>query len=674
MKTRRYTALYIVLALMVFVIGVRLVNLQIANGSYYREKSDSRTSRSIELLASRGEILDRNGRAIVVNRTGYNVYIFANRDRTDEELNSLIIKLNKVVSNAQSSVESIIPIKLTENGLRYAGDEEKISVWKKENGFKDNYTAEKTVAELSEKYSVDESLPDGEKLFVIATRMNMAKRGFSLTSPYLFVEDAPITEVSVIKEQRDAFPDVTVITQPVRSYPYASLGAHMFGRVGLISAEEYEKNKDSYSMNAHIGKSGIEKYLEEYLCGQNGSGSTLHNKDSYSSGYSVNTAPVSGRNVRLTIDLDMQLASEAALKETVSEINSASDNADTGRDANAGSIVVIDVNSGDILAMASYPSYEISTFSQNYNALLNNPSKPLFNRALAGTYSPASTFKVLVGAAALEEGIVKPDEELLDTGKYTYFKDYQPACWIFNQTGGTHGYVNVTEAIRDSCNVFFFDVGRRLGIESIVNYANKFGFGQKSGIELSDEEKSGVVASPENRKSMGGIWYPGDVCQTAIGQSDTLVTPLQLANYTATIANGGTRYRPHLIKSVENLAKSSSAETESEILDTVKMSEETYRAITEGMRRVVTEGTAHSAFSGCKVSVAAKTGSAQTSSIYTDGICIAYAPYDKPQIAIACVIEKAGSGARAAGAVRKIVDSYFDSSNESDMLTNVLTR
>ncbi len=674
MKTRRYTALYIVMTLIVIMIGARLVNLQIANGNYYREKSDSRTTRSIELLASRGEILDRNGRPMVINRMGYNVYIFADRERTDEELNSLIIRLNKTINNAESTLEGVLPIELTSKGYRFTGEKEKISSWKKTNGFKDNVTAEKVIAEMKEKYSIAPTYSKKEVLFITATRLNMTRKGFSLSSPYLFMEDAPISEVSVIKEQGEDFSNVTVITQPVRSYPYSSLGAHMFGRVGIISAEEYEENKDSYSMNAHIGKSGIEKYLENYLRGTNGAGSTLQNSDGYNTGYDIDTEPVSGRNVRLTVDLDMQLACENALKETIGEINYAAKNADTGRDANAGSMVVIDVNSGDILAMASYPAYDIETFSEQYNLLLENPSKPLFNRALAGTYSPASTFKVLVGAAALEENIITTEEELLDTGKYTYFSDYQPACWIYNQTGGTHGYINVSEAIRDSCNVFFFDVGRRLGIDIINSYAKKFGFGQKSGIELGDEEKSGVVASPANRKEMGGIWYPGDVCQTAIGQSDTLVTPLQLANYTATVANGGTRYRPHLIKSIEAPDKTSSTETESEVLDTIQMDEATRIAITEGMRQVVTEGTAKTAFSGCGVSVAAKTGSAQTSSIYTDGICIAYAPYDKPQIAIACVVEKAGSGARAAGAVRKVVDSYFNSAEESNMYTNVLTR
>ena len=370
----------------------------------------------------------------------------------------------------------------------------------------------------------------------------------------------------------------------------------------------------------------------------------------------------------------MQIACEKALKDTINEINLGATSADDGRDADAGSIVVIDVNTGDILAMASYPTYDIETFTENYNDLLEARGTPLFNRALAGTYSPASTFKVLVGAAALEEDIITFDEEIFDTGKYTYFDDYQPGCWIYNQTGATHGFLNVAEAIRDSCNVFFFDVGRRLGIDKINEYAKKFGFGQKSGIELGEEEKSGVVASPENRKKNNQVWYPGDVCQTAIGQSDTLVTPLQLANYIATVANGGTRYRPHLVKSIQNSDKTPGQEIQPEVLQKISMSEETRLAITEGMRKVVTEGTAHSVFSGCPVSVAAKTGSAQTSSAYTNGICVAYAPYDKPQIAIACVIEKAGSGARASLAVRKAIDSYFDNSEENNMSKNVLTR
>ncbi len=676
MKPRRYVAFYIIFALVAIMISVRLVNLQIVNGNYYREKSNSRTVRSIELIAKRGEILDRNGRAIVSSRTAYNVYILSNRQRTDEKLNKTIYNLYKTVSASSSGVNSILPIE--EKGGKYSftlsGDDAK--KWKTDNEFKAEDSAKTVMDELIKRYAINEGdYSKTECIYIAAARLNMVKHAFSATSPYLFAADVPIGEIAVIKEQADSFPDVSIITQPVRDYPYGSLAAHILGRVGALSADEYEENKNNgYNINSQIGKSGIEKLMESYLRGENGAGSVEQSGEGRSIGQAVEKAPVKGRNVSLTIDLDMQLACEKALEETIRNISSSFESAKDGRDADAGSIVVIDVNTGDILAIASYPTYEIKTFTSEYNNLLNNKANPLFNRALAGTYAPASTFKPLVGIAALEEGIITSDEEILDTGKYTHFKDYQPACWIYNQKGGTHGLVNVAEAIRDSCNVFFFDVGRRLGIEKIDSYAAKFGFGQNSGIELSGEEKTGVVAGPENRKQSGEIWYPGDVCQTAIGQSDTLVTPIQLANYMATLANGGTRYKPRLIKAVENVGGGVLKESAPEVLAKIDMSKENQEAILSGLRMVVTEGTAEKAFKDCKVSVAAKTGSAQTAGNYTNGICIAYAPYDKPRIAIACVVEKAGSGSNVAQAVRMVVDSYFESEEENDIKTNALTR
>lgn len=667
---KRYFAFYIAFGFAIVLILGRLINLQITNGSYYREKSDSRTVHSVELTAPRGELLDRNGRAIVSNRTGYNVYILADNKRTSPELNSVIYNLFSVVKTNQSTV----PISFLDQG--YAFSTEGAEKWKKEHGFKEKDSAQAVITALCDRYAIDTALYEPQDVLNIASvRVNMSERGFSMSNPYLFWEDVPIEQIAVIKEQTDKFRSVSVVTQPIRHYPYSTLGVHMLGRVGLISQDEYEKNKENgYTFNSHIGKDGLEKYLEDYLRGENGIGNVERTSGGYSAGQSVVKAPKNGRNVTLTIDLDLQLACEKALEETILDIQGSADTAANGRDADAGSIVAIDVNSGEVLAMASYPSYDITTFSKEYNDLLSSPSKPLFNRSLAGTYSPGSTFKLLVGAAAMEEGIITPDEEIVDTGKYTFFKDYQPGCWIYNQTGGTHGSVNMMEAIRDSCNVYFFDVGRRLTIEKINEYAEKFGFGKKSGIELSDEEKAGVVANPENRKKSGGIWYPGDVCQTAIGQSDTLVTPIQLANYIATIANGGTRYRPHLIKSIENTDKTLTSETKAEVLDTVNISDDNYAAIVEGLRAVVTEGTAQSAFRGCKVPVAAKTGSAQTSGGYTNGICVAYAPYDKPRIAIVCIVEKAGSGSRVAQAVRKVVDSYFEEIQDNDIETNVLTR
>lgn len=676
MSKRRYTFLYVALALVVVIIVGRLFNLQVANGKYYREKSDIRTTRTVELIAPRGEILDRFGRSIVKNRTGFNLYIQENSQRTQEELNSLLKSLLRDVVSYDNNLEKILPIRNDSGKYLFSGTNEEIKNWKKENGFDIKDTAEDVMESLCERYSISDNYFAVDKIKLVSIRLDMRNKGFSMAQPYLFEEDVPISEIASVKEKNSGSDDICIVTQPVRDYPYIGLGAHFLGRVGAIDRDEYEKNKENgYSINSPIGKSGLEKYLEDYLRGENGTGSIEQSSGGVNISETIEKPPVAGTDVSLTIDLDMQLACEKALKETINEIASSAGSVEGGKSADAGSAVVIDVNTGEVLAMASYPSYDIKNFSRDYDELLNNPSKPLFNRALSGNYSPASTFKLLVGAAALEEGIIKADEKILDTGKYTFFKDYQPACWIYNQTGGTHGYLNVTEAIRDSCNVFFYDVGRRLTIEKINKYAKKFGFGEKSGIELSDEEKQGVIASPENRKKNGGIWYPGDVCQTAIGQSDTLATPLQLANYIATIANGGTRYRPHLIKSVKGDDSSVKSDIASEVVSKVKLSKENQKAIVEGLRRVVTEGTAFTAFQGCKTDVAAKTGSAQTSEIYTNGICVAYAPYDNPQIAIACVIEKAGSGSNVASAVRKIVDSYYDNYNkENDSKTNMLTK
>ncbi|MBR1970707.1 MAG: hypothetical protein IKA17_10190 [Clostridia bacterium] len=676
MNKRRYTFLYIVLTAVIVVIVGRLVNLQVANGKYYREKSDIRTTRTVELIAPRGEILDRFGRSIVKNRTGYNLYIQENSQRSQEELNSLVMSLLRDVVSYDNDLGDILPVRNDKGNYLFTGTNKEIKKWKSDNGFDVKASANDVMKSLCERYSISDNHFKDDRIKIAAIRLDMRNKGFSMAQPYLFEEDVPISEIASVKEKNSGSDDICVVTQPVRDYPYIGLGAHMLGRVGVVNQEEYEKNKDNgYSINSPIGKDGLEKYLEEYLKGENGIGSIEQSSGGVNISETIEKAPIAGTNVSLTIDLDMQLACETALKETINDIASSAGSVEGGSNADAGSAVVIDVNTGEVLAMASYPSYDIKNFSRDYDELLNNPSKPLFNRALSGNYSPASTFKLLVGAAALEEGIIGADEEILDTGKYTFFKDYQPACWIFNQTGGTHGYLNVTEAIRDSCNVFFYDVGRRLTIEKINEYAKKFGFGKKSGIELSDEEGTGVVAGPENRKKNGGIWYPGDVCQTAIGQSDTLVTPLQLANYIATIANGGTRYRPHLIKSVKASDTSMKNEVVPEVLSKVKLSKKNQRAIVEGLRKVVTEGTAFTAFQGCKTKVAAKTGSAQTSQVFTNGICVAYAPYDDPQIAIACVIEKAGSGSNVAAAVRKIVDSYYDNYNkENDSKVNMLMK
>ncbi len=669
----RFLAARMIISLCAVLILCGLIKVQLVDGADYRERSDRRTTKSVTLQAPRGEFYDRYGRAIATNRSGYAVQLQRQRDMSGEDLNGLIYNLCLIFNRWGQSKNAEIPIICEGDGFTFAADgatvEERLAAeekWKTEQGFDPAATADDVMAALSEKYGL-ESYGGIWLLSLAEVRLDMDERGFSYVTPYAFGTDVSIDVVTAIKEQSAALPGVDVVVQPVRDYDEPGIATHVLGRVGNISREEYEANRDKgYTINSMIGKQGLEQYLEDYLRGSDGRGAVDQTIGGRSIESSVETPAVNGRNVTLTLDWELQKACEKALAETITTLAAEAENDENGASCDSGAIVVMDVTNGDILTMASYPTYNIEDFNSNYSYLLENPARPLINRAIMGTYTPGSTFKPCTALAALNAGVITVDEEIEDTGKYTYFKDYQPGCWLYNQSGDTHGSENVSEAIRDSCNVFFYETGRRLGIEALANYAEKFGFGKKTGIELESEESAGSVASPENREKRGGVWQPGDVLQAAIGQSDTLVTPLQLASYTAAIANGGTVYRAHLVKSIQGSDTQDEIVVKPQALSHLEITPEAYEAVTNGMRMVVTGGTAREAFEGCDVPVAAKTGSAQINEIFTNGIYIAYAPYDAPQIAIACVMEKSGGGSHAAPVVRAAIDQYFSGNQETD--------
>ena len=317
---------------------------------------------------------------------------------------------------------------------------------------------------------------------------------------------------------------------------------------------------------------------------------------------------------------------------------------------------MIDVNTGEVLAMASYPSYNLESFTEIYSELLQDPDRPLLNRALMGTYEPGSTFKMVTGSAALANGVVTPETRILDQGVYTYYKDYQPACMAWRRNRTTHGNITLSEALKYSCNYYFYEAGRLTGIDEILKYCHLYGLGEPTGIELSFEESQGTLQKPEE----GEVWYPGDTLQIAIGQKN-LFTPLQLTNYIATIANGGTLYEPHLVKSVRDAEDGSLiSKTESKVRSEVGLSEENQNAIKEGMLSVTQEGgTAYSIFRDFPVEVAAKTGTAQVSQGSDAGIFAAFAPYDDPEIAVVTIIEHGTSGGSVAPVTEKVMEYYF---------------
>jgi penicillin-binding protein 2 len=667
----RYRVVYLILALVICVFAVRLVSLQLVSGSDYLEQSEKRTMKTKVISAPRGDIFDRYGRTLVTNTMTNAIVIQKVRGQDNEKLNSVIKNLYMLSERCSYTVTTTFPIDFVDGNLCFIFDESEDSpnakeyAWKEKFSLEKDSSAEQALNFFAEKYSVKED-DLTYRLKITATRYEMELRDFSYTTDFTFAENITMDMITAIKEQTNAFYGVDITSDAVRTYKYPYTATHILGRVGKINAEELEEMRSKgYKMTSVIGKQGIEKYAESYLCGTDGIAGVEQTKDGRNVAENVIEPAIAGQNVTLTIDLDLQRTAEEALYETVQEIRLKGTSAIDGRYADSGAVVAVDVKTGEVLAMASYPTYDINTFNENYSNLLNDAARPLYNRATSGSYSPGSTFKMLVAAAAMEEGVITPNDVIVDKGRYTYYDGYQPQCWIYRQHGMTHGAETVTDAIRDSCNYFFFDVGRRLTIQKIDEYAEKYGFGQLTGIEIPSEEHSGVVASPENRQSKGSTWYPGDTLQASIGQSDTLVTPVQLASYAAMIANGGTRYKLHLIKSISDSSGTSSTDIEPEILGTVSLSDETYNAITKGMRLVVTEGTGATAFKDCIVDVAAKSGSAQMGK-YTNGIYVAYAPYDDPQIAVSVVMEKSSGGSDAAPVARKVIEKYFSSEIDYD--------
>ena len=659
--------MYAFAAVFFVLIFTRLFSLQIKSGKQYRSVSDARLSLSVPVIAPRGEITDRYGRPFVTNRTGYFV-VLEKINETNQERNESILNILKLLTEKGSTAEyeDILPIsfdspfrfRFPKEDQNHAEQEKR---FKNENGFDESSTATDIINGLCEKYKIDDEYTNKEKRLIAGARYSMEKNGFSVSSPYTLAEDVDIETVTKIKEHADLFPGVAVHEQPVREYLYPETATHILGRVGKISSDEYEQLKnDGYGRNDYIGKQGAEKAFEQYLRGTDGVSSVERQIDGESTNFIESVDPVPGNSVILTLDLDLQLAAEESLKKAVDSTKSSSSS------KNGGAVVAVDVNSGEILATASYPTYDITQFSEKYNEMAEDKSNPMFNRAFAGLYEPGSTFKPISTIAAIDSGVLEPDEKIETKGEYKYL-DRTFKCNIFRTKGLTHGTINVSEAIGVSCNYFFYEVGRRTGIEKIAETAEKFGLGDLTGVELSGEEAKGRIATPENREKSGEKWYPGDVLQAAIGQSDNLFTPLALANYTAALANGGTTYKTKLLKAVksetdETIIKS----TTPEIKQLAGASKEALTAVKDGMLKVTEPGgTAYSVFSDFPVSVAGKTGSAQVSG-GTNGLFICYAPAENPQIAVSVALENGGSGTLAASVARDVLDGYFSKPENND--------
>ena len=513
---------------------------------------------------------------------------------------------------------------------------------------------------LREEMELSDLLSQTEARQVLGIRYELALRKINGYTDCTLVED--IDTVFISKVTDGNFSGAEVTSASIRKYE-TTYAAHILGYVGAIgSKEEYEALGEGYSYNDYVGKSGVEAAFEQYLKGTDGRRVISTNSDGKVTGEYYSVEPKPGNTVELTVDLELQKAVEDALAETVQRLNADpkyKDDADT-RGAGA---VVEKIGTGEILALASYPTYDLSTFRQSdvWAELSANPAYPMVNRATQGTYPPGSTYKMLIAAAALEEGEVGLKEEVRDTGYWLYpdivegTRRWGYHCW--NRAG--HGLVDVVEAITVSCNYFFYEMGYRLGIDRIAEWAAKFGFGEPTGIEIGDA--SGILASREEREENGGVWYGGDTVMAAIGQSDNLFTPIQLANYICTLISGGERYETRLLKSVKTYDNAEVvAVGDTKPVETIDISESTLNAIKKGMYDLTTTGSLSYYFKDCVVSAGAKTGTAQLGeNKENNGMFVCFAPYEDPEIAVAVAIEKGGSGSALASTAVKILNAYF---------------
>ena len=654
-------------AALVIYVGV-LYNIQVNQHDYYLAKSIRTITRVETVEASRGVITDRSGRELVSSRSSYNLTFDSSLLSEEDDENLAILRLIKLCQSQQVGwtdnlpITSTAPFSYTLDKLddtqrsRFADflqkDLKRVSTNLSPDGITEELLnslgldAGSLVELLREKYEIPSSFSLSDARSVIGVQYELSIRQLVSTTAYAMVEDIDSAMISLLNDGNYAGARIT--TSSVREYKTDS-AAHILGTVGPIWREEYLQLKDKgYGYNDRIGRSGVELAFEAYLKGTDGKRIVSTNADGKITGEYYEKEPQPGNTVELTIDLSLQKSVEDALAETVSAMSAKDGNTTRGAGA-----VVIKVGTGEVLALASYPDFDLSTYNQDYNILSTDLAKPLWNRATMGTYAPGSTFKPLTAVASLMEGIITPYQKLKTTGHWTYPGDPNSYanCWIYNSSRGNHGSINVSEAITVSCNYFFAQMGYYLGLDKLNEYATAFGLGEHTGIEIGDaagnlaQNKAGENQAP---------W-------AAFGQASYLFTPIQLANYIATLVFGGKHCEAHLLKAVKSYDNTQVlAVGNTDPKNTVDISGEALTAVKKGMHDLTTTGSLAPYFKDCAVDAGAKTGTAQVSKdTENNGVFVCFAPYDAPEIAVSIVIEQGGSGSALASTAVNILNAYF---------------
>ena len=671
---------------------VTLYKLQIIEGAAYYEESQNNQASNQTVTAARGNILDRYGRVLVSNRECYNLKISDTRLFSDEveDPNAVILEMINMVEAAGETYIDDLPI-TKEPPFEYtdmtALQRTLLTAYLDSKGLDEDTTAVELMSYFRTRYDIANSYNAEEMRKIASVRYALNVRYSINTNPYVFVEDASIDLISDLMGVVGNV--VEVETSYVREYN-TQYAAHILGYVQAMSEEDMEKYRpqdenSGYDYDTKVGRDGAEYTFEDWLHGTNGTARVTRTSSGTITSTVYTEDPVPGNHVYLTIDIQLQEAVERILETGIYELQLKrdEDNAkytmegkldEVREDIQGGAIVVVDVKTGEPLAIASYPTFDLSSIIEDYSDLLEAENNPLFNRALNGAYEPGSTFKPCTAIAGLTENIINTETQIECTGLFTKYVDYfyAAACWIYTQTDGqlTHGYDNVTEAIKDSCNVFFYTVADNLGIRKLMEYAKNFGLGESTGIELS--ETTGNMANPDNHLNYDvDSWVDGDTVQAGIGQSDSMFTPLQLAEYCAAIANGGTRHSAAILKSVRSYDYSRQLyQKETEVLSTVDSADYNWAAVQRGMYLMANDITSSSStvyyalsnysYNGVSLPVAAKTGTSQLGEDKTNNaIFMCYAPFDDPEIAIAIVVERGQSGANLSKVARNVLDAYF---------------
>lgn len=661
---------FALIALIAFVFGIyalRLFQIQIVEGDEYKQIANRNTTSTVSIAASRGEILDRYLRPLAINRTSFSVlfdYAFFPRGNEEEQRkqqNDIILSLTALLTEAGEEWNDNLPISKTEPYTFAEEEETRIAGLKKLLKLAEYATAEQCMKALIERYKL-ENYDTADQRTAAGVQYEMDVRDFTLSNPFEFSSDISRDTMYKIRENSQQYTGVDVQTAPVREYVSGTLAPHLIGVVGPIYEDEFKELKEQgYRLNDTLGKSGIEGAMESVLRGQTGTTTVIKNAAGTVIDKRETEAPVPGDSVILTLDSHLQEAAQNALDKKIKELRTLPAEekgkfVNNGHDVRSGAVVVLDVKNGGVLASASWPTYDLSTYYTNYSELLADPEKPLFNRALNGGFAIGSTMKPLVALAALTDGIITPTDIIYCDEYYTFYKPTVKCM-------GYHGNMNVVKALKKSCNYYFYDVGRQLGIEPMNAYSTMFGLGQKTGIEVG--ESAGVMDSPDYRAGFGQQWMPGTTIQYAIGQADNLFTPIQLAAYAMTLANDGVRYKTHLVHSIRTYDGKETL-IEPEVAAEVPLSQLAIDTVRQGMMEVVTTGgTAATAFKNATYTLAAKTGTAQITANRSDhGTFIAYAPVENPEIAISVVMED-GTSKGALAVAREVMDAYFNNKTES---------